>query len=87
MKEFPISPNILPVYLSVQNPLILTEDQEDIIEDIKYHDNIYQGVFNKGYDGVISHDMEQVFVFNRNQIKSSIGNNGKYDINDTSINK
>lgn len=77
-------PNIMPVYLSVQNPLIITKDQVDIIEDVKYWDNIYNPIKEREYDGIILEGMEQIFVFEPTQIKS-IYNEGTWDSNNADI--
>jgi hypothetical protein len=83
-----IYPNIIPVYLSLQNPLIVdanNNDEVDIIEDIGYWKHIYDDVKSKGYDGVMTSDMDQIFVFSPTQIKSAYGNNGNFDSNKNSI--
>lgn len=80
-----INPNIVPVYLSIQNPLILKEDEVDIIEDIGYWKGIYDKVKSKGYDGVIMDDMSQIFVFDPTQIKSAYGNIGSFRSDKKSI--
>lgn len=72
-------PNIVPVYLSVQNPLIISNFDNDLIEDIGYWKHIYDKVKSKGYDGVMTEDLEQIFVFSPNQIKSAYGNKGSFD--------
>ena len=64
------NPQRYKVYLDVKNPLVLTADQQDIIEDIGYWENIYKPIKNAGYDGVMMEDMSQVFVFDSNQIKN-----------------
>lgn len=79
------NPNIIPVYLSVKNPLILKEDDVDIIEDIGYWKDIYDRVKSKGYDGVIMDDMSQIFVFDPTQIKSAYGNIGSFNPSSKSI--
>ena len=63
------SPETYEVYLDVKNPLVLTMDNQDIIEDIGYWENIYNPIKDAGYDGVMLEDKSQVFVFNSNQIK------------------
>lgn len=64
------TPKTYEVYLDIKNPLVLTMDQQDVIEDIGYWENIYNSVKELGYDGVIMEDKSQAFVFNSNQIKN-----------------
>lgn len=83
-----ISPSIVPVYLSLQNPFIVDDGDggdDDIIEDIGYWKNIYDSVKNKGYDGVMTSSMEQIFVFDPTQIKSAYGNIGNFSRDSKSI--
>jgi hypothetical protein len=70
----------MSLYLKLENPIseydffsIGNNDGERTLECIKL-----------GYDGLISDD--NVFlVFHPNQIKSAIGNDGSWDINDNNI--
>jgi hypothetical protein len=71
---------VMSLYLKLENPIseydffsIGNNDGERTLECIKL-----------GYDGLISDD--NVFlVFHPNQIKSAIGNDGSWDINDNNI--
>lgn len=73
--------NVMPVYLSIKNPLRLESgtSQHTIItqsELAKYEAD--------GYDGIIVGDFEEVVAFRPEQIKS-VNNNGKFDSNDANI--
>lgn len=64
--------NVMPVYLSIKNPLILEHgDKADIGAESKGHD----GVIKLNKDGAI----ETLVAFHPEQIKSAIGNSGKFD--------
>ncbi|TXH46820.1 MAG: PLxRFG domain-containing protein [Desulfurellales bacterium] len=64
--------NVMPVYLSIKNPLILEHgDKADIGAESKGHD----GVIKLNKDGAI----ETLVAFRPEQIKSAIGNSGAFD--------
>lgn len=71
--------NVMPVYVSLQNPLVLRAGQR---ADLSAE--------SKGHDGVIQLDagggIETVVAFSPEQIKSAIGNNGNYSKTDPRIN-
>lgn len=86
--------NVLPVYLSLQNPLIVDAEGEngigfDIPKAIK-------DAVKGGHDGVIVRNLDDAaglsdvpashyIVFKPTQIKSAIGNRGTFDPNDSRI--
>ena len=87
-------PNILPVYLSLQNPLVVNAHGlpwSDIVAPV------LQGVDRDKYDGVIFLNLvdnanqaefasTSVAVFDSTNIKSATGNRGTWDGNDPRIN-
>jgi hypothetical protein len=84
--------NVMPVFLSIQNPMILdftksfklwTDDQKYFRKHTGMGENTHKitdELISKGYDGIIilDHNDNEYIVFNPNQIKSAIGNNGQY---------
>ena len=76
---------VMPVYLSIQNPKIYYN------RDVKITPSLVQELKNQGYDGVIRDfaggedawryavGQKEYAVFDSNQIKSAIGNVGTYD--------
>jgi hypothetical protein len=78
--------NILEVYLSIQNPKVLSMDQIDAIEDIGYWatDEQLDEFESQGYDGLMLEDMSQIVALKPTQIKS-INNTGTFDPTDPRI--
>jgi hypothetical protein len=82
---------VIPVYLSIQNPAInLTKEQED---KLRYSDNytkaqreVFAELKAQGHDGVDMGGGVYV-VFRPEQIKSAIGNTGKFNPSDQHIHK
>jgi hypothetical protein len=80
--------NLMPVYLSFQNPKIVDysgEFDNNIVFDV-------EDAKDEGFDSLIvrnAHDgrsvIDQYVAFNPIQIKSAIGNNGQFDPTDQSI--
>lgn len=64
------APNVMPVYLSLQNPFIETGDYTKTPKVPKLKE--------QGYDGIIAQD-GQIIAFYPEQIKSAIGNSGAFD--------
>ena len=68
------SPFTMPVFLRIANPLYI--HSHDIPNKVdKDH------IMNQGYDGIISLDgnkIDEIVAYNPNQIKSAIGNSGKF---------
>lgn len=64
------APNVMPVYLSLQNPFIETGDYAKTPKVPKLKD--------QGYDGIIALD-GQIVAFDPTQIKSATGNTGDFD--------
>jgi len=90
-----IGANVMPVHLSLKNPLVITPKNAIALGlDTKFNegtlfDNNRQKIMELakkgGYDGV--EIGEDFIAFNPTQIKSAIGNRGTYDINDPDITK
>ena len=80
--------NVMPVYLSITNPLMRTA-----LDPIDHYDISIkperEALEAQGYDGVIVKSADgggDLYVaFHPEQIKSAIGNNGNFDPNDPSI--
>jgi len=89
--------NVIPVYLSIQKPLYIDANgwYSDITALDKQASDIKRWLKDGDYDGIISRYTDKnsddyienttYVVFNKNQIKSAIGNNGKYSKNDSII--
>lgn len=75
------APNVMPVYLSLQNPLV----EENIGEPSRWYDGNGQKLVERamaaGHDGLIIGNGERnlYVVFSAAQIKSAIGNRGTFD--------
>lgn len=87
-------PNVMPVYLSIQNPLILDDAAEwggGVSAIDKRASDIARWAKVNGYDGVIAkdgtgEDAEVIYIaFRPEQIKSAIGNVGTFDSNNSDI--
>lgn len=76
---------ILPVYLSVQNPLVVrAEDGSPEWEDFVSFGIDRRTILEGGYDGAMLIDaktgeIDQIIAVRPNQIKSAIGNRGTFD--------
>ena len=93
--EFTIGANVLPVYLSMQNPLVVDYKGSDYRE--RSFASVVAEAKKNGHDGVIFRnakdtihndfaEVSDIFaVFEPTQIKSAIGNNGNYDPTDRRI--
>ncbi len=85
--------NVVPVYLSLQNPMIEDAEGAPYIRD--YFMDVMEQAAEAGHDGVIFKNVEdgvtaghlsETFVaFHPEQIKSSVGNSGTFDPNDPRI--
>ena len=84
--------SIMPVYLSMQNPLIIkTAKSPDKFFDSKF-DNIHARAKASGADGVIvrggpEFKRDLYIVYEPQQIKSAIGNDGSFDAGSSDITK
>ena len=72
---------IMPVYLSLQNPKY---EPLSKIDEIENGTNQQAGRYvaqlkRDGYDGIIFGDMDEIVAFEPTQIKSATGNNGEFD--------
>ena len=84
---------IMPVYLSVQNPLILSRDttQPAIAKDMDMeHPALVSAEQRRkleaaGYDGIVYNDGEEIVAFRPEQIKSAVGNRGTFSPTDPDI--
>ena len=91
MRETNTSDRVLPVFLNLKNPMVY-----DVLPDrLRLADNykkvqreVFAELKAQGYDGVIigpPGTARTYVAFNATQIKSAIGNDGTYDVNDPSI--
>jgi len=93
--EFDQTPNVIPAFLKIERPKIIECNGLgwDIIVP-----RILANVDREKYDGIIFRNIRDngdeaemttnnYFVFKPTQIKSAIGNSGKYDANDPNIKK
>lgn len=67
---------VMPVCLSIKNPAILDGDESS---HIGYSPGEIGRLIEMGHDGIISADRYELIVFSPAQIKSAIGNCGRYD--------
>lgn len=92
-------PNVMPVYLSMQNPKLLSSGDFEAPGqwyDFYGRDAVTQAM-EEGHDGLIvsssapsmvmpnGRQIEMYVAFKSTQIKSAIGNNGNFDPNDANI--
>lgn len=78
--------NVMPVYLSVQNPIIaeaykdlLAIEQKSGLSRDAAIAKVDKRIRAQGYDGIIDSESRGVAVFNPTQIKSATGNTGTFD--------
>jgi len=92
---------VMSLYLRIQKPFIIKSKSdvpeidvpEDTMEDLMKSDENYSKLFtkfvkSKGHDGVIvqlDSNYTEYIVFEPNQIKSAIGNNGNFDYRSNNI--
>ena len=87
--------SMFPVYLSIQNPLIIDNNEDlkgigvrgfdkDIASLFITHDTMIE-LKSKGYDGIINKVWDEIVAFDPTQIKSAIGNQGTYDSSNPDI--
>jgi hypothetical protein len=91
------APNVMPVYLSLQNPAIVKASFADgdlwsMVPGAKTREDLTQGLKALGYDGVIVNGgrggalyVKEAVAFLPEQVKSATGNRGSYDPNDPNI--
>ncbi len=92
------APNVTPVYLSIQSPLVIEATQplwkriaaaargKDLRTSSMYiFDEQFAELRAQGYDGIINKAANEVVVFDPEQIKSAIGNNGDFDATNPDI--
>jgi hypothetical protein len=81
---------VIPVYLSLQNPAKLTDEQMEKLKRSENYRKAQLEVFDQlkraGHDGVDFGHGNYV-VFKSTQIKSAIGNNGEFNPSNPNINK
>lgn len=77
------SARVFPVYLSIQNPATITEEQAKRLRQTENYAKVQREVFDeiraKGHDGVKIGDDVWVVLGGPAQIKSAIGNRGTFD--------
>ncbi len=79
--------NIMPVYLSLQNPIVVnTKDGADKHFDYN-RDKLYERAEKAGADGIIVNGSNRTLyvAFEPGQIKSAIGNRGSFSANSSNI--
>jgi len=75
--------NVMPVYVSIRNPAGAAEASQ--VASWKGEENARAELIRRGYDGVIDMRSGQIVAFRPEQIKSAIGNSGKFDPNSGSL--
>lgn len=68
--------NVMPVYLSIQNPAIV---DTDYIEWAGYKATEREALIAQGHDGMMNEQMTEIVPFYRGQVKSAVGNAGTYN--------
>jgi hypothetical protein len=79
--------NIMPVYLSLQSPIVVnTTQRADKYFDYN-REKLYARADKKGADGIVVNgsDRKLYVAFRSEQVKSAVGNDGSFDANDPSI--
>lgn len=84
---------VMPVYLSVKNPLVIdsvNDSSEQLFKRIDptgklSDDEVIAKLIEQGYDAVYAKEDDEWVVFDPTQIKSAIGNIGTFDPNDPNI--
>lgn len=69
--------NVLPVYVSIKNPAGAAEASQ--VASWKGEENARAELIRRGYDGVVDMRSGQVVAFYPEQVKSAIGNSGRFD--------
>lgn len=82
--------NVMPVYLSVKNPidaerLMEIEGVDGMMQDPYPGESLRNLLEPLGYDGIIVKGGEEIVAFRPEQIKSAIGNNGQFDLQNPDI--
>lgn len=81
-------PQTMPVYVAMANPLRVEADPR-LFADPRYEQPIIQKAREAGHDGVIFHDPETganfYAAFRPEQVKSAIGNSGRFDPTSASL--
>lgn len=88
-----ITPNVMPVYVSIKNPMIVDGTQLPTEHELEDIESLIRSAKKKGHDGVLIKDFrdrnatpqDTYVVFRPEQIKSAIGNNGNFDPNNPDI--
>lgn len=73
--------HVLPVYLSVRNPYRMKPGESGPSDSHVWTNSLAA----MGFDGVINHAGTEVVAFSPNQIKSAIGNSGRFDPESTML--
>lgn len=84
--------NVMPVYLRINNPatnkVMLSSEIQDVIDDGMGFEELSEVLEEMGYDGVeFTHQdgNKEYVVFDPNQIKSALGNNGAFSKDNNDI--
>jgi hypothetical protein len=86
--EINTASRVLPVYLQIKNPYVITDEDNKRINKDNYkrlQGQFFDELRVKGYDGVSFGDGVWVVIQKPTQIKSAIGNIGTYDPNKPDI--
>jgi hypothetical protein len=80
MKTSLANGRIMPVYLSIKNPLILDGPRSDpgTKSSLALRDNDIERLKRDGYDGIINTTYNEIVAFEPTQIKSATGNSGQF---------
>lgn len=97
--EFKEGTNFMPLYASVQNPLVITKDNYGALQmrysqgegfPVRFTDDIINRLRAEGYDGVWNQKPflnfpDELVVFDPTQVKSATGNSGAFSRTDPRI--
>lgn len=99
--EYSKNSNVMPVFLNMQKALELSEDIDVLSKELNIEkgelekltagdEKLKKAIKEKGFTGIIAKDFwengtDYYAVFEPNQIKSSVNNNGDFDANNPSI--
>jgi len=77
-----VAPRVMPVYLSIQNPYVLTKNDLEKLKGSNYaaaQRDVFSNARSRGFDGIDLGGGAWVVLKSPIQIKSAIGNRGTFD--------
>jgi hypothetical protein len=77
-----VASRVMPVYLSIQNPYVLTKDDLEKLKGSNYAEAqryVFSRARSQGFDGIDLGDGVWVVLKSPTQIKSAVGNRGTFD--------